>query len=77
MLCGYGPSDIFNPEFAKVSRTQNIAKTKTKMIDFLYKTIANSFYYSVCLEINPICDNINQIGIHSNSRNKCNKGRPL
>lgn len=77
MLCGYGPSEVFNPEFAKVSSTQNRTKTKTKMNDFLYETITNSFYYSVCLEISPACDNISQIGIHSNSKNKCNKWRPI
>lgn len=61
MLCGCSPSEVFNPEFAKVSKTGNITKTNTKMNDFLYKTITNSFYYNVCLEISPICDNTNQI----------------
>ena len=51
-------------EFAKVSRTGCINKTKTKMNDILYKTVANSFYYHVCLEIRPVCADISQIGIY-------------
>lgn len=77
MLCGYDPSEVFNLEFAEVSKTQNRTKTKTKMNDFLYETITNSFYYSVCLEISPTCDNISQIRIHSNSKSKFNKWRPI
>lgn len=47
MLCGFGSSDIFNHEFAKVLRTGHI--TKTKMNGFLYNIAANSFYYHICL----------------------------
>ena len=51
-------------EFAKVSRTGYINKTKRKMNDILYKTVANSFHYHVCLEIRPICVDISQTGIY-------------
>lgn len=51
-------------EFAKVSRTGCINKAKTKMNDILYKTVANSFHYHVCLEVKPICAAVSQIGIY-------------
>lgn len=46
MLYGYGPSEVFNPELEKLSRTGHTIKTKTKN-DFLYNIVANSFYYHV------------------------------
>lgn len=47
MLRGCSPSEVFNSEFAKVSKIGNITKTNIKMNGFLYKTITNSFCYNV------------------------------
>lgn len=63
MLCGCGHSEVFNSWVCKGFKNW-VPKQNQNKNDILYKTVANSFPYHVCLEIRPICVDISQIGIY-------------